>query len=658
VEKARARSGLLRLAASRAGIAFALAALTLAVFVQVRHHDFVDYDDYVYVGHNPHVTSGLSWQNAKEAFSVPYKVQWTPLSRISLQLDYEIHGDDATGYLLTNVALHTLSTLLLFFALANMTGAVWRSAFVAAVFAVHPLHVESVAWTSERKDVLSALFFMLTLAAYARYTARKASKVGYALVLVCLTLGLIAKATLVTLPCVLLLLDYWPLARLGRRAVLEKLPLLVPAAAVGAATLLIQHSAGATWYGETIAFDARVLNAVDSYLIYIAKSFWPSGLAAFYPHPFDTLQPAQVAAEGILLLAVTGVVVALRRSRPYLLVGWFWYVGMLVPVIGLVQVGLQARADRYMYLPLIGLSIALAWGAADLAQGRLARRVLAVGGAGALMALAIAAWVQVGYWRDSFTLFEHALAVTPDSHDAHKQLAVLHLRAENFEQAEHHYTRVFELAPETGRSDLVRFNIGMGHALSKRHEFDAALAHYREAVRVDPNNGRANGILGLVLVYSDRAFEARPYLEVALRGQPGSAQLQAAMASVASAEGNLAEAVAYNREAIRLKPKLRPARNNLAWLLATSPDESLRDPAEALQIAEGLRDEVEEPGADLLDTLAAAYAAAGRFEEAVRSAEQAVVLAEAEGDLAMAATFRKRLSNYRSREPYVEPVTR
>jgi len=423
-------------------------------------------------------------------------------------------------------------------------------------------------------------------------------------------------------------------------------------AAVSAATLLIQSSGGATSFGEAIAFDARVLNAIDSYLIYIAKSFQPSGLAAFYPHPLDTLPVARVVAEGILLLALTGAVVVLRRSRPYLLVGWLWYVGTLAPVLGLVQVGMQARADRYMYLPLIGLSIALAWGAADLARGRPARRVLALGGAVAVAALAVAAWVQVGYWRDSVMLFERALAVAPNSQYVHKRLATVHLRAERLEQAEYHYTRVFELAPEKGRSDLVRFNIGMADYLAGRRDFDAALARHQKAVAIDPEHGRANALLGQALVALGRAREARAYLEVALREQPSNARVHAALASVASAEGKLAEAVEHNREALRHEPTLPSARNNLAWLLATSPDASVRDPADALRLAEGLFHETREPTADLLDTLAAAYAAAGRFDEAIRSAEQAVALAEVEGALELAQMIRERLSNYRSGKPY------
>jgi tetratricopeptide (TPR) repeat protein len=419
-------------------------------------------------------------------------------------------------------------------------------------------------------------------------------------------------------------------------------------------TLVAQRAGGALQALEIYPLAARILNAIDSYLVYVAVSFWPSGLAAFYPHPLDTLGVARVVAGASVLLVVTAAVVALRSSRPYLLVGWLWFVGMLVPVIGLVQVGLQARADRYMYLPLIGLSIALAWGASDLARGRLARRALAAAGAGALVALAAAAWTQVGYWRDSLTLFERVLAISPDSVLAHKRLATLHLRAERLEQAEHHYTRVYELQPEEGRPQLVRFHIGMADYLAKQHRFDEALESHREAVRIDPEHGRANALLGQALVMSHRPLEARPYLEVALREQPGNAYVHAAMASVAAAEGELADAVAHNREAMWLEPGLRSARNNLAWLLATSPDESLRDPAEALQLAEGLRDQAGKPSANLLDTLAAAYAANGRFEEAVHSAEQAVALAEAEGDLALAQTFRKKLSNYLSREPYIE----
>jgi len=644
-------------AASRSGIAFALAALTLVVFVQIRHHDFVDYDDYVYVSWRPEVHAGLTREGITWAFTSFQGANWFPLTRLSWMLDAELFGLDAGAFHATSLALHVANALLLFLALLRLSGHAWPSAFVAGVFALHPLHVESVAWVSARKDVLSGTFFMLALLAHERCARSGRRRTWGAVLFAVLALGLMAKPMLVTLPCVLLLLDYWPLNRVRGREDLrglfvEKLPLFALAALASGVTLVAQRGSGAMQALRRHALSMGIENAVDAYVMYVAKAFWPSGLAVFYPHPLDTLPIAQIAAEAVLLVAVTGALLALRSSRPYLLVGWLWYVGMLVPVIGFVQVGVQARADRYMYLPLIGLSIALAWGVADLARGRLARRVLALGGAGALVALSVATWVQVGYWRDSITLFERVLAVVPNNRYAHERLAAVHLREERLEQAEYHYTRVFGLAPEEGRSSLVRIKVDMGDALAKRHEFDAALTRYREAVSIDPENGRANARLGQVLVLSDRPLEARSSLEIALRKQPGNARLRVAMAAVASAEGKFAEAVKQNRQALRLEPTLRSARNNLAWLLATSPDTSVRDPAEALRIAEGLRDEAREPSANLLDTLAAAYAAAGRFEEAIRSAEQGVALAEAEGDLEMAQTLRERLSSYRSRKPY------
>jgi tetratricopeptide (TPR) repeat protein len=640
-------------------LALLLAAGTVAVYWPALTSGFVNYDDDIYVSERSEVRAGLSHEGVAWAFTSFQGANWFPLTRLSWMLDAELYGLDPGAFHATSLALHVANALLLFLALLRLSGDPWPSAFAAGVFALHPLHVESVAWVSTRKDVVSGLFFMLALLAHERCARSDRRRAWRAVLFALLALGLMAKPMLVTLPCVLLLLDYWPLGRLRgredlRRALVEKLPLFALAALACGVTLLAQRTGGALQTLEIYPLDARILNAIDSYLVYIAKSFWPSGLAAFYPHPLDTLPVARVVVGGILLLALTGAVAALRSSRPYLLVGWLWWVGMLVPVIGLVQVGMQARADRYMYLPLIGLSIALAWGAADLARGRLARRVLALGGAVALAALAVAAWVQVGYWRDSITLFERALAVAPNSDYVHWRLATLHLRAERFEQAEHHYTRVFELVPEKGRSDVVRFNIGMADHLVGRRDFDAALARYQGAVAIDPEHGRANALLGQALVALDRSLEARPYLEVALREQPGNSRVHAAMASVASAEGKLAEAVEHNREALRLEPTLPSARNSLAWLLATSPDASVRDPADALRLAEGLRNETREPTSDLLDTLAAAYAAVGRFDEAIRSAEQAVALAEAEGAFALAQTIRRRISNYRSRTPYIE----
>jgi tetratricopeptide (TPR) repeat protein len=639
----------------RAGIALGLIALVLAVFFQVRHHEFVDLDDLAYIVYNESLRASSPAEALRTAFTTTSVVSWIPLTVLSLQVDRALYGTEPAGYLLTNVGLHALASVALFLALAGMTGATGCSAFVAAVFAVHPLHVESVAWASERKDVLSGLFWMLTLAAHAHHAARPMPG-RYALVLAALLLGLLAKPMLVTLPCALLLLDYWPLRRLGRRAWLEKLPMLALSAAVGAATLFVQRATGSMRFGDAIPLGERLANAVDSYVVYVWKSLWPTGLAVFYPHPRSGLPPLRVAAAALALAAATGVALRLRRSRPWLLVGWLWYLGTLVPVIGLVQVGLQARADRYTYIPMVGLAIALAWGAADLCRGRAARRGLAAAGAAAVAALAAAAFVQVGTWRDSVTLFERDLAIAPESLIAHMQLATVHLRAGRYEQAEHHYRETYRLSPAEGHANLVRFQFVMGDLHERRGDPAAAALRYREALRLDPKSRRANAALGLALLAAGRPDEARAPLERARGEPPADARLLARLCYLAQSEGRHAEAVSLCREALRLDPRATAPRNNLAWLLATAPDAALRDPDEALRLAEGLVARSNEPPADALDTLAAAQAAAGRIDLAVRTAERALDAAARERADELAAAIRARLARYRAGAAWVEPA--
>jgi len=637
---------------TRAGIALGLIALTLAVFAQLRSHEFVDWDDMVHIVTNPQVTSGLGWEPLREAFLHPLQEQWWPLTRVSQQLDQELWNLEPGPVLLTNAALHALSSVLLFLALATMTGATWRSAFVAAVFAVHPLHVESVAWASERKDALSGVFFMLTLAAYARYAARPFSTVRYAGVLLALTLGLLSKPTLVTLPCVLLLLDHWPLGRLGRTSVLEKLPMLIPVAAVCAITVGVQIQAGAMDFGDTIPLDQRILNAIESWLVYVVMSFWPSDLTVFYPHPRDLLSPAIVAAEGIAVAALSVAVVALRRSRPYLLVGWLWYLGTLVPVIGLIQVGMQARADRYMYLPLIGLSIMVAWGTHDLVRGRHSRRVLAAAAIASVAALASAAWVQTGTWKNTRTLFERNVALHPDSYEGHHSLATLHLRAGRLEEAESHYAAMYRILPDGGRGSLVLFHIGMGRRLSRQGDTEAAIARFEQALHLDPDGFEALARLGRLLVSVGRHSEAIPHLERALGAAPESAPLHASLATAAEALGRNALAVDHYREVVRLTPNNSIAANNLAWLLATAPDPTDADAAEAVRFAESSVQATNHTDPSRLDTLAAAYAAAGRFDDAVETADRAAALARDGGNTDLEAEIRGHLAHYRTQQPY------
>jgi tetratricopeptide (TPR) repeat protein len=653
----RGGNGRARAVVSQAALSLTLALLTVAVYAPVRHHEFFELDDWDAIVWNQNLRASSAADAFVKAFGSPFRsrtVNWTPLTVLSLQLDHALYGEEPAGYLVTNVALHVLSTLVLFHALVALTGALGCSAFVAAVFAVHPLHVESVAWVSERKDVLSGLFWNLTLAAYARFVVRPRSAVRYGLVLLCLVLGLLSKPMVVTLPFVLLLLDYWPLRRLDGRALREKIPMLTLVALVAISTYLLQRAWGAMEYGETIGSSDRIRNAIDSYGIYLADAFWPTGLAVIYPHPVDSLATGRVVLVALGLAAATGIAFALRRSHPYGIVGWLWYLGTLVPVIGIVQVGLQARADRYMYLPIVGLAIIVAFAARDAARGRVHSIAVAAAGIGAIVSLAIAASIQLTFWKDSVTLYERAIEVSPEGPRPYERLGELYMLWKDFEKAERYFRRQYELDPEAGSESMLRVYAFHGDALKESGDLEGAVARYRRALEFDPQHAHVNRRLGLALVASGRSGEARPALEIALRGLPRHAPIHAALGYVALEERRFQEAIAYNRRALELSPRLRQPRNNLAWLLATAPDPSLLDPAEAVRLAEGLRDETETPSPNLLDTLAAAYAADGRLEQAIRASEQSVALAEERGASELAQTLRSRLARYRSGQRFVD----
>ena len=657
-----------RAASSRWLIALALLGLVAAVFHPVRDHDFVQYDDTVYITDNPNLRAGLTFENMVRTFTEPYESNWIPLTWISLQLNYELDGLEPAGFLITNAILHALSTLLLFAALVRMTRAIWPSAFVAAVFAIHPLHVESVAWAAERKDALAGFFWMLGMLAWARY-AERPSLGAYCSAALCLALGLLAKPVVVTLPLALLLLDYWPLRRLApagaaapwpldrarlTRAVLEKLPLLVLVAAASAITFIVQRQTGAMDYAKHLPFDQRFANAVVSYVVYLAQSVWPSGLAVFYPYPEDGLPIWQVAGSAALLVLLSALAMRWARTRPYLAVGWLWYLGTLIPMIGLVQVGLQARADRYMYLPLVGLAIAAAWGAADLASLRRgARQFLAVVGAAAVAGLAFAASQQVKTWRDPMTLFEQAIAVTEDNFLAHGNLAAELLLRGRTDEAESHYREALRIRP--GRPEVL---LGWADALAAQGRLGEALGRYEELLQRNPADARVAGHYGLALLRVGRFVEARDPLERALAVHGDVAELHAGMALATSQLGDFARAVRHGREALRLDPALDSAANNLAWILATSPDPSARNPEESIRIMGRLLGEAESPDPAYLDTLAAAYAAAGRFPDAIDTAARAEKLAREEQRGAMAEEIRARLARYREAEPWIERPAR
>jgi tetratricopeptide (TPR) repeat protein len=519
-----------------------LFALTFATYSSITHHEFVNYDDLHLIVNNPKLIRPATLSNLLSHFYAPEtgNSNWLPLYWISLQLGFALHGPDPAAFLLTNVLIHAASAVLLFVALRRLTGAVWRSAFVAAVFAVHPLHVESVAWVSERKDVLAGLFWMLGLYAYSRYTQTPRSKARYLAVTLCLTLGLLSKSTLVTFPAVLLLLDVWPLDRLRGstgRVLLEKAPMFALVAIASGVTFLAQSATGNIALGARIGFGSRLANAIESYWNYICDAVWPTGLAPLYPHPY-ALAPvsnqAVIAAAGfgVALVGLTILVLMASRKRPYLGVGWLWYLGTLVPMIGLVQVGMQARADRYMYLPLVGLSIMLAWGTGELVAPNRRKLIAPLAGA-ALVALTIATRLQLDHWENSIALFERAVTVTERNRYAHERLAYELLQVDRPEEARDHYRAAISIEP--WHAPLY---YGLAISFEDLGDRDAAIAAYRNALRRQPDMALANGSLGLLLMQAGRLTEAKRHLLVATRAMPDSIEYRDALAAVVSELGH------------------------------------------------------------------------------------------------------------------------
>ncbi len=552
----------------RAAVAAGLVVATFAVYLQVRGHEFVDYDDLQVIVWNANLRAESPREALTKAFGTTLNANWIPLTTLSLQLDRALWGERAAGFLLGNVALHAAAAVALFLALVRLTGATGRSAFAAGVFALHPLHVESVAWAAARKDPLSGLFFWLGLLAYARYVERPGGA-RYAGVLGFHALALLAKPVAVSLPFVLLLLDAWPLGRLRdarrrTRAVVEKLPLFALSAAAGVVTLVVQGESGAMRQAARIPLATRVLNAMDATGAYLTDAVLPSGLAVFYPHPLDALPVGRALAWGAALAGLTALVLWRRRSAPWLAVGWLWFLVTLAPTLGIVQVGVQARADRYTYLPLVGLAIAVAW-EVDARLGR-HRRALAASAAAVLGAQAAVAWVQVGHWRDAVALHAHAVAVTSGNFMEHHRLARALLERGRLVEAEYHFRRSAEIEPR--RADP---SVGRGDALFRQGHLDEAIRAYRTALEREPGHARARANLGLALVRSRRYREAVEPLEAALAAAPDDASLHAALARAHEALGHPRAAARQYREALRLRPGWSAVEDDLARLLAQDP---------------------------------------------------------------------------------------
>jgi Tfp pilus assembly protein PilF len=532
------------------------ALLTVGIFVAygaVLRFGFVNYDDPVYIAANPYVRDGLTWSGVVWAFTHSFAGNWFPLTWISHMLDCQFFGLDAGAHHFTNLAIHTAATLLLFAVLRRITEARWPSAFVAALFALHPLHVESVAWIAERKDVLSAFFWMVTLWCYARYVARPGAA-RYAWTLVAFALGLMAKPMLVTLPLVLMLLDYWPFARGWR--VREKLPFLALSAAVSAVTYAAHVQGKAVVSFARIPLGLRVENTLVSYAVYIGKMFWPSRLAVFYPYPAGSLMmPAMLA--GIGLAAITAAAIWAGRQRPYLITGWLWYLVTLAPVIGLIQAGQQARTDRYMYIPMVGLAIVLAWGGAELLQAwPRARIALAVT---ACAACALVTFFQVGYWEDGVKLFQHAIDVTGDNYVARFNLAHDLRERGDVAGAIRQLEAAVRIQPDSGLA-----HDELGQLLGKQGRLDDALAQFRQAEASLPDDAALHYRIGILLGTAGHPEQAADELSQAARLDPANAEVHRNLGVSLAMMDRLPEAVAELRTAVNLKPDDAQARFNLA----------------------------------------------------------------------------------------------
>jgi len=698
----------------------ALVLAILIAFEPIRLNDFVSYDDHHYVTENPHVNNGITGRSVIWAFTTSHSANWHPLTWLSHMLDCQLFGLVPFWHHMTNLLFHIVNTLLLFWILKRMTGAVWPSGFVAAVFALHPLHVESVAWVAERKDVLSGFFWMLTIAAYIRYVEHPAIK-RYLLVVFVFCLGLMAKPMLVTLPFVLLLLDYWPLGRFqwGHQSnfkdlqqsepantggfslsivhlTMEKIPLLVLAAASSVITYIVQQNAGALSTIEKVPLNFRIVNALASYVGYIGKMIYPSRLAVLYPLHSHQLPTSRSIISFLILAGISAAVVYIGRHRRYFVTGWLWYLGTLVPVIGLIQVGAQAMADRYTYLPSIGITIMVSWGLAEFtAKWRYRKVGLQITAGLLLVAMLICTRMQVRYWRNSFTLYEHTLAVTENNSVIHNYYGITLFESGQLDAAFEHYKQALQINPQYSAA---RNNIGqvflkqqkldkaiacfnqvlhdrtdwhdtyynLGLAYAQKGELELAVQNYSEALRVKPDYPEALNNWAAVLKKQGKIDKAIRKWKRALELKPDHAGAHYNIGLAMSKQGNDSQAIKHLNEALRIKPdwptahshlgniyykqgrfnlaishwtktvKLKPDSadilNNLAWILATVEDTKLANHADAVKYAERACELTNYKQPEFLDTLAAAYAAAGKKN--------------------LAQQIRNRLQLYQTGQPY------
>ncbi len=588
-----------------------LALVTLMAYRQVRNNEFINLDDDLYVTHNPYVSKGLTSKGMVWAFTSMHKGHWHPMTWLSHMLDYNLYGLNPTGHHITNLLFHITNTLLLFLLLYRMTNLPWRSSFVAALFALHPLHVESVVWVAERKDVLSAFFFMLAIWTYVRYVEEPKFN-RYSLTVFCFLLALMSKPMVVTLPFVLLLLDYWPLGRLrlekrdngqnispsksmflvSRRALffrllLEKIPLFFLAASLSLFTILAHRGSGAISSLDKLPLEIRIGNALVSYVKYIAKMAWPDRLAVLYPHPI--IVPFwQIAGAALLLVIISVLLTLAGKKRPYCIVGWLWYLGVLLPVIGLVQAGIQSMADRFTYLPMVGLFIIIVFGISDgLIGWRYGRPALVTLGTLSIVVLIVSTASQVQLWRNSVTLFRHTLRVTTNNSLIHNNLGVTLRRQGEEQEALVHYKKALEINP---RYTDAHYNLAT--LLARQGKDQEATAHFVEALRIKSDNVEAHNALGVILVKQGKVQEAVAHFAQAISINPNYADAHFNFGIALVRQGRNKEAILCFNEALRINSKDDKIHNNLAVALAGvgRAEEAAAHYVQALQINPGSTD--------------------------------------------------------------------
>jgi tetratricopeptide (TPR) repeat protein len=748
-------------------IALLLALVVVAVHLPVVRFDFTNYDDNEYVTRNPQVLKGLTWEGARWAFTHGHSANWHPVTWLSHMLDCQLYGLKSGGHHLTNLLLHAANTALVFLVLRCLTGAVWRSACVAALFGLHPLHVESVAWVAERKDVLSAFFGLLCLWAYGYYVENSEGRnpksegnpkadlrrdggqstmaapnsdlrapIFYLLSLTFFALGLMSKPMLVTWPCLLLVLDFWPLrrfhppageladaassgVRVAWRLLVEKLPFFALSASSCAVTFLVQRAWGGLVPLEHVPVGPRLLNVPVSYCRYLAKLVWPTDLAVMYPYVRGW--PAVAVVGSVLVLAGATVLVLWQwRRRPYLLAGWAWFLGTLVPVIGLVQVGSQSMADRYTYLPSIGFFLLAVWGAAEVIGASPARRLIGgIAAAAILSACAFLTRSQAVCWQNTETLFQHALKVTSGNVVAHNSLGFYYASRKQPQEAERAFRAALVIQTNSAYSwqglamalidqqkhmeaiaacqaalvaepSMAAAQSTMGLALMKLGRTNEAVACYSEALRLQPKQAEAHYNLANALASQGQIEAARQHYEASLRSDPGSAdahnnlaymflredkrewaesEFKSALvlqpdlwpahyglATVLVRQGKIPEAIQHYCETLVARPEFVEVLIRLAWILAVNPDPQVRDGSQAVELAERACRLTQSRQPGTLRTLAVAYAEAGRFADAIRAAQEAQRLAEGAGQTEFARGTQQLLELFQAGQPYREAM--